>query len=241
MKCSTLSEIFLRSLTMQASFSTWRMQGLGFAFTMLPRIRRENADPAGIAAAFSRHLQMFNTHPYLASAVIGSVVKIEEEGDPEGADHFKRSVMGPYAAIGDAFFWGALRSLAAAASVFAALMGAPMAPWAFLLIYSPAHLWVRGKGFWEGYRRGKGGIDFVRGLNLPALTARIRAGSLVLVAVLAAWATESARRPADLQGEILLKAGALLFTMLCYWGIRKGISSVKILYGMTLLCVVLSI
>ncbi len=241
MKRSTLVKIFLRSLTIQASFSAWRMQSLGFAFAMLPWIRLENSGRAKIAEALSRHLQMFNTHPYLAAAVIGSVVRIEEEGDPEGADHFKGSVVGPYAAIGDAFFWGALRSFAATASVFAALMGSMMAPWVFLLIYSPAHLWVRIKGFVEGCRRGKMGIEFVRRLNLPALSTRLRAGSLVLVAMLAAWAPESACRPSDVQGELLQKAGALVFTMLCYWGIRKGISSVKILYGMTLLCVVLSI
>ena len=52
------------------------------------------------------HLQMFNTHPYLTAAVIGSVVRLEEDGDKLEADHLKKAVMGPYAAIGDSFFWG---------------------------------------------------------------------------------------------------------------------------------------
>jgi mannose/fructose/N-acetylgalactosamine-specific phosphotransferase system component IID len=238
-KRSVLVNIFLRSLTIQASFNFKRMQNLGFAFTMLPLIRKY--DPQRIVDSLISHLQMFNTHPYLAAAVIGSVVRLEEDGDMVEADHLKKAVMGPYAAIGDSFFWGALRLFSAAGAVILAHQGFLLAPLVFLLLYSPAHLWVRGRGFFEGYRQGSHSIDFIRGLDLPGLTGRIRILSLILTGALAAVVVEMAYSRRDFLPEIPVKAVALTLILLCFLGIRGGISPLKILYGMTFLCLALSI
>ena len=70
----------------------------------------------------------------------------------------KQSLMASYAAIGDIFFWGALRPFASIFAVILIYMGLIIAPVAFLLIYTPAHFWIRLKGFIEGYRQGKKGI-----------------------------------------------------------------------------------
>ena len=121
-----------------------------------------------------------------------------------------------------------------------AFTGTLTAPLAFLLLYSPFHLWVRGKGFLEGYRRGKSGIDFIRGLDLPGAAGRIRFLSLILIGVLAAVAVEMACRPRDFLPEIPARAAALGLLILFSLGVHKGISPVKILYGMTLLCMVIS-
>jgi len=240
MNGSTLLGIFFRSLTIQVSFNFWRMQNLGFAFAMLPLIRHREGDQVRIAAFLSSHLQMFNTHPYLASPVIGAVVRIEEEGRTSEAVDLKKALMGPYAAIGDSFFWGALRSFSAVGAVIVAFMGTLTAPLAFLLLYNPFHLWVRGKGFLEGYRRGKSGIDFIRGLDLPGAAGRIRFLLLILIGILAAVAVEMACRPRDFLPEIPARAAALGLLILFSLGVHKGISPVKILYGMPLLCMVIS-
>jgi len=240
MKRLTLLGIFLRSLTIQASFNFWRMQNLGFAFAMLPMIRRQEGDQIRIAASLASHLQMFNTHPYLAAPVIGSVVRIEEEGRISEAADLKKALMGPYAAIGDSFFWGALRSFSAVGAVIIAFTGTFAAPFAFLLLYSPFHLWVRGKGFLEGYRRGKNGIEFIRKLDLPEAAGRIRFLSLILIGILAATAVEMACRPLDFLPKIPASAASLGLFILFSLGVHKGISPVKILYGMTFLCMVIS-
>jgi len=240
MNGSTLLGIFFRSLTIQVSFNFWRMQNLGFAFAMLPLIRHREGDQVRIAAFLSSHLQMFNTHPYLASPVIGAVVRIEEEGRTSEAVDLKKALMGPYAAIGDSFFWGALRSFSAVGAVIVAFMGTLTAPLAFLLLYNPFHLWVRGKGFLEGYRRGKSGIDFIRGLDLPGAAGRIRFLLLILIGILVAVAVEMACRPRDFLPEIPARAAALGLLILFSLGVHKGISPVKILYGMPLLCMVIS-
>ena len=241
MKRSTLLGIFLRSLTIQVSFNFWRMQNLGFAFAMLPLIRHREGDQVRVAAFLSSHLQMFNTHPYLASPVIGSVTGIEEDGEaPETVEDLKKVLMGPYAAIGDSFFWGALRSFSGVGAVILAFSETLLAPLAFLLLYTPAQLWVRGMGFLEGYHRRRNGIDFIRGLDLPGAAGRIRFLSLILIGVLAAVAVEMACRSRDFLPEIPARTAALGLLILFSLGVHKGISPVKILYGMTLLCMVIS-
>ena len=242
MKRRTLFSIFMRSLTIQVSFNFRRMQNLGFAFAMFPLIAEQRKDRTETGVFLARHLRMFNTHPYLVPSVIGSVARIEEEAfAAESAEDLKKALMGPYAAIGDSFFWGALRSFSAVAAVILALAGTLLAPLAFLLLYTPAQLWIRVKGFLEGYRCGRNGIDFIRALDLPKESVKIRYCSLILIGSLAAVAVDTACRswsfPPELPGGAV---GSVLF-LLAFAGVRLGISSVKILYGMSLLCMLLPI
>lgn len=242
MKKATLFRIFLRSLTIQVSFGFRRMQGLGFAFAMFPLISEQGKEWSEKERFLVRHLQMFNTHPYLVSSVIGSVIRIEEEASIPGlAEDLKKALMGPYAAIGDAFFWGALRSFSAVGAVILALAGSLLAPIAFLLLYTPAQLFVRVKGFLEGYRCGRNGIDFIRALDLPKESVKIRYLLLVLIGLLAAAAVDTAGRACNFSPEMPGGAVGLVFLLLVFASVRLGISSVKILYGMSLLCMALSI
>jgi len=149
--------------------------------------------------------------------------------------------MGPYAAIGDSFFWGALRSFSAVGAVILALAGTLLAPLAFLLLYTPAHLWVRVKGFLEGYRCGRNGIDFIRALDLPRESVKFRYLALILIGSLAAVAIDTTSRSRNFLPEMPGGAVGLVLLLLAFAGVRRGISSVKILYGMSILCMVLSI
>ena len=88
----------------------------------------------------------------------------------------------------------------------------------FMLLYSPFHLWVRGKGFLEGYRRGKSGIDFIRGLDLPGAVGKIRFLTLILIGVLGAVAVEMACRPWDVLPEIPAKVAASGLLILFFLG-----------------------
>jgi mannose PTS system EIID component len=234
--------MFMRSLTIQVSFNFRRMQNLGFAFAMFPLIAEQRKDRTEMEVFLTRHLQMFNTHPYLVSSVIGSVTRIEEEAcTPESAEDLKKTLMGPYAAIGDSFFWGALRLFSAVGAVILALAGTLLAPLAFLLLYTPAHLWVRVKGFLEGYRCGRNGIDFIRALDLPRESVKFRYLALILIGSLAAVAVDTTSHSWNFLPEMPGGAVGLVLLLLAFAGVRLGISSVKILYGMSILCMVLSI
>src|SRR5205823_2428299 len=90
----------------------------GFAFAMQPALRELYRDPAARAQAAERHLEFFNCHPYLAAAIVGGAVRLEEEvarglRDPRSVSAFKSALGPPFAALGDGFFWLALRPAAA--------------------------------------------------------------------------------------------------------------------------------
>jgi PTS system mannose-specific IID component len=159
-------------------------------------------------------------------------------------EDLKKVLMGPYAAIGDSFFWGALRSFSGVGAVILAYSEILWAPLAFLLLYTPAQLWVRGMGFFEGYRRRRNGIDFIRRLDLPGAAGKVRLLLLILIGVLASVAVEMAGRlPKYVLPEIPSMASSVILILAflgVFLGIRKGISQVKILYGMAILCMVVS-
>jgi PTS system mannose-specific IID component len=237
-------KIFFSSLFIQSSFNYRGMQNVGFAFSLLPLARLLAGDKERLSNLLTRHLQLFNTHPYLSAPIIGSVVHMEEqEADKTGtaAVNLKNALMGPYAAIGDSFFWGAMKPLAAVFSVLPALQDCLWASLAILLLYNPVHLWVRIRGFVEGYHQGKEGIYFIRYLELPRLTGWVRWFSLAGLGAIAAMIGHSSHAP--LLGrwiELLTPLMFLSLIILCYWGIRNGISQVKILYGMFVISCVLS-
>jgi len=216
------------------------MQNMGFAFSILPLAKRMGGKRDRIAALLTRHLQLFNTHPYLSGPIIGSVLHMEEAcavsgNDEEGAAvaNLKNALMGPYSALGDSFFWGAMKPLAAVFSVVLALQQTLLAPLAFLFLYNPPHIWIRSRGFVEGYRRGKEGIDFIRILDMPKLTGRMRWVSLAGLGCLAALAGRLIL-PSSLVPhiDIIVKLLYLFLILLCSWGIKRGISQVKMLYCM---------
>jgi len=221
------------------------MQNLGFAMAVIPVIREWKMSVEVTAGFLTRHLQMFNTHPYFTGPVLGTIVRLEENSggrDVSESVMVKQSLMGPYAAIGDTFFWGALRPFAAIIACALGYAGYVVAPLAFLLIYTPVHLWVRLKGFVEGYKKGKLGIEFIRTMDLPRVAVRIRWISLIVLAVSAAFLfTNSIRPPVIAFSETIALAVAAAIILFCLFLIKKRISQVYILYGAAVIFLLLSL
>ncbi len=106
------------------------MQALGFCFSMVPAIRRlypENNDAR--KQAIKRHLEFFNTHPYVAAPVLGVTLAMEEqrangaEIDDGAINGIKVGLMGPLAGVGDPIFWGTVRPVFAALGAGIAMSG----------------------------------------------------------------------------------------------------------------------
>jgi PTS system mannose-specific IID component len=208
------------------------MQNLGFTFALIPLIKSAGMDGLKASNFLNRHLQLFNTHPYLTGPVLGSVIKLEEEAhDGQHVESLKTTLMGPYAAMGDTFFWGAWRPFSAIGAVVLTIEGVLWAPLIFLLLYNPLPFYVRLKGFIEGYRRGKHGIDFIGGLNLPGLAVKIRWMSVLLLGILAALLYQGTRHAYMVVPELLMVFFFLGAILPCFWMISRGISTIKILYG----------
>jgi PTS system mannose-specific IID component len=148
--------------------------------------------------------------------------------------------MGPYAAIGDTFFWGALRPFAAIIAIALGCMNFIIAPVAFLLIYTPAHFWVRLKGFIEGYWRGKQGIEFIRMMNLPRVAVRIRWYSLIMLSCFAVLFTEKETLLSIHFSNVIMELGSLVVVLFCVLLIKKRISQFYILYGAVIIFILIS-
>ena len=109
-----LWRVFARSMFLQASWNPQGMQNLGLAYALFPALERLYPDPAAQMVVVRRHLAFFNTHPYVAAAIVGGVLFHEEriargEESPERVTQFKAALMGPLAALGDGFFWLSLK------------------------------------------------------------------------------------------------------------------------------------
>jgi PTS system mannose-specific IID component len=211
------------------------MQNIGFTMAIIPLIRELRLQKKDSERMLTMHLQLFNTHPYFSAPVIGSVVRLEEEqagkGDVLDIPAIKQSLMGSYAAIGDIFFWGALRPFALIVAVILAYMGSILAPVAFLLIYTPAHFWIRLKGFIEGYRQGKNGFEFIRSLDLPRVAVKIRWLSLAILAGAVIWLSCYGCWPFIKTYGFIMKLTAMAVVLLCFLLMKKGVSQIYIIYG----------
>ncbi|NPU86547.1 MAG: hypothetical protein HPY65_18895 [Syntrophaceae bacterium] len=233
-----LIQVFVRSFLIQASFNYWRMQNLGFAFSMIPVIRWLSRERREVSERLDRHLRRFHTHPCMAPSILGSVIRIEEtEGASAGPEAvaLKDGLMGPYAALGDPLFWGGLRPLSSVTGVLLLAVGMSAAPWFLLGLYNVPSMWIRWKGFREGYGRGRWAFEFFQTLDLTRWTAWIRWAGLAALALLGAiLAKISLYRDAALS----LPAGylsALAFLLAVFWFIRRGVPRLLIPYGMFVL------
>jgi mannose PTS system EIID component len=116
-----LFRMFLRSFFIQAGWNYERFQNLGFAYCLQPALEKIYPDREKLKAALLRHLQIFNTQPYMASFVLGNVAGIEERAaasaDPEAAlkpmPGVKQALASSFASIGDRIFWGRLKPMTA--------------------------------------------------------------------------------------------------------------------------------
>ncbi len=99
-----------------------------------------------------RHLATFNTHPYISAAIVGGILHHEErvargESSPEAVMHFKATLMGPLAALGDGFFWLSLRPAAGAVAAASAPWLGAWAALLGLLIYNGVAMTLRARFF----------------------------------------------------------------------------------------------
>ena len=245
MKKGSLIKVFIRSFFIHTALNFRRMQNLGFMYAMIPLFRERKLSRREEEEFLLRHLQMFNTHPYLSAPLIGSIARMEEQ-KPEGDDAssilmVKQSLMGPYAAIGDTFFWGALRPCAGICSAGLVWLGGACALLAFLLMYLPAHILVRWRGFFEGYSSGKHGIECIRRMDLPGISGRVRWLALAALCAGSLWFLRVGYRGVAAEAPGSAAAAAMLAViLLCWWLVKRGVSQVYLLYGAAALAMIYS-
>ena len=157
-----LNAVVLRSNLFQGSWNFERMQALGFAYSMVPVIKRLYPDPNSQERkdAIKRHLEFFNTQPFVAAPVLGVTIAMEEERangkpiDDAAINGIKVGLMGPLAGVGDPIYWGTARPVFAALGAGLAVNGNILGPILFFILFNLVRLATRYFGVTYGYKKG---------------------------------------------------------------------------------------
>ena len=183
--------VWRRHFLIQGCWNYEGMQNVGFAYAILPALREIWAgQPEEAQKSVKRHLEFFNTHPIMGAVVLGAGVRLEEktaagEGDQADVGAFKMGWMGSLGAIGDAFFWGALRPMASVAGVILALFHPLVGIAAMLILYNVTQLAVRRGGFQAGLSGQEAAVEWLKKESLNVKTGSRKLAVTVLGGVYA--------------------------------------------------------
>ena len=143
-------KVWWRSTFLQGSWNYERMQNGGWAYTLIPALKRLYHTKEDRSAALKRHLEFFNTHPYLASPILGVTMALEEERangapiDDKAIQGVKVGMMGPLAGVGDPVFWFTVKPIIGALAASLAMAGNIMGPILYFVLWNAirmAFLW----------------------------------------------------------------------------------------------------
>jgi PTS system mannose-specific IID component len=169
-------QAFVRWLCFSHSAYNWeRMQGMGFAHSMTPIIKKLYKTKEDISAALKRHLVFFNTQPDVGGMIHGIVIAMEEERaagaeiSDDAINAVKTGLMGPLAGIGDTLQQGILipialsigMSIALGGNIATATTGSVLGPLVFIVLTA---IGIWGGGWflwWQGYSQGRTAVTSI--------------------------------------------------------------------------------
>ena len=246
---------FLRSYFLLASFNYERMQNGGWCYSIIPAIKKLYKDPQDRADALKRHLEFYNTHPYVSAPVMGVTLALEEERangaeiNNQAIQGVKVGMMGPLAGVGDPIFWGTLRPICAALGASLAMGGSLLGPILFFVLFNVVRLLIRWYGIKYGYTKGTDIIQDVAGNTLQKITEGASIlGLFVMGALVNKWTTVNI--PVVIS-EVTMQDGSvvtttvqsildqlmpglipLLLTFLCMKLMKKKVNAIWIIFGL---------
>ncbi|HDL6852770.1 TPA: PTS mannose transporter subunit IID [Yersinia enterocolitica] len=247
--------VFIRSNLFQGSWNFERMQALGFCFSMVPAIRRlypENSEER--KQAIKRHLEFFNTQPFVAAPILGVTLAMEEqkangaEIDDAAINGIKVGLMGPLAGVGDPIFWGTVRPVLAALGAGIAMSGSLLGPLLFFVLFNLVRLLTRYYGVAYGYSKGVNIVSDMDGGLLQKLTEGASIlGLFVMGALVNKWThvnipvvVSKITNPAGettvttvqtILDQLIPGLVPLLLTFGCMWLLRRKVNALWIIMG----------
>ncbi|MFL2100197.1 PTS system mannose/fructose/sorbose family transporter subunit IID [Desemzia sp. FAM 24101] len=203
-----------RSTFIQGSWNYERMQNGGWAFSMIPAIKKLYKSKEDRSAALKRHLEFFNTHPYIASPILGVTLALEEERangvpvDDVAIQGVKVGMMGPLAGVGDPVFWFTVRPMLGALGASLAMGGNILGPILFFVAWNL----IRWGFMWYtqefGYKAGSKITEDLSGGLLQDITKGASIlGMFVLAALVQRWVSIGFK---PVISEVQLEDGAFI-------------------------------
>lgn len=153
-------KVWWRHQFLQGSWNYERMQNGGWAYSIIPAIKELYTKKEDQVEALKRHLEFYNTHPYVSSPVMGVTLAMEEERaagthiDDAAIQGVKVGMMGPLAGVGDPVFWFTLRPILGALGASFALSGSIVGPLLFFVLWNVIRMVFEWKTQEMGYKAG---------------------------------------------------------------------------------------
>ncbi len=248
-----IRNLFFRSLAIEANFNFETCQNTGFAFSMIPVLKKVYKTKASISQALKRHLQFFNTSPYGSTLIIGIAAAMEEQNsrakdfDAESINAVKLGLMGPLAGVFDSLFWGTFKVIAAGVGTSLAIKGNMLGPLLFILIFNIPHLALRYNLAFIGYKEGNKFLQKIaKGNVMDKLTSGASILGLMVVGAMPA-SLMSVKTPlmigtvgsaVAVQGildQVVPNMLPLALTFLVFYFIKKNIKITWLLLGLLVL------
>lgn len=222
----------LRLVSLQASYTYERMQGVGIAVAEEPLLEPLAADPDRARVARGRSAQYFNAHPFLAGAAVGALAKAELDGEPgERILRLRTALSGPLGALGDQLFWAGIVPAVMGLALIAASAGGGLRAVVLVVVaYNALRVLVTWWGLKVGLHHGIRVAHAISQSRLPAMAAR--AGSVAALVVgaaipwVAAWLLAGTGQP--VRGTVLVVFGAFLLGVLT---LRRPLSAPALTVG----------
>ena len=248
-------KVMLRSQFLQGSWNYERMQNGGWAFSLIPALKKLYPNPEDSKAALKRHLEFFNTQPWVASSIIGVTAAMEQERangndiDDSAISGVKVGLMGPLAGVGDPIFWGTLRPVLAALGAGLAITGSLLGPLLFFIGINLCRAVTRWYGFKYGYEKGTTIVNDMGGGRLQKLTQGASIlGLFVMGSLVSKWTSiniplelsryknqmgeEVVTTVQSVLNDLLPGLAALGLTFLCMYLLRKKINAMYIIFAL---------
>jgi fructoselysine and glucoselysine-specific PTS system IID component len=250
----TLRSVFWRSFALQGAFNFEKMQNIGYAYSMIPVIKRLYDKESDQSDALKRHLALFNSTPAVTPAIIGISAAMEEQNvnhkgafDESSINAVKAALMAPLAGIGDSLFFGTFRVIAAGIGISLAKQGSILGPILFLVLYNIPNIAIRIWGLKYGYKVGINSLEKLQknGLMNQIMSIVGMIGMMVVGGMVATMLTVETPIKFSMAGatvkiqsiidQIIPNFLPLIVTLFVFWLIRKKISISKLTVGILIL------
>ncbi|MGT2832326.1 PTS system mannose/fructose/sorbose family transporter subunit IID [Streptococcus halotolerans] len=257
-----LRSVFWRSWTMNASRTgATQYHAIGVIYTLLPVINRFYKTDKEKAEAIIRHTTWFNATMHINNFIMGLVASMEKRNsedpnfDPSSITAVKASLMGPISGVGDSFFWGILRVIAAGIGISIASTGSAMGAVIFLLLYNVPAFLVHYYSLYSGYSVGanfikklyeSGGMKIVT--KTSSMLGLMMVGSMTASSVkfktILTVSAKGAKEAAEIQtylDQLFVGIVPLIVTFGAFWLLRKKVNINWIMFGIMLLGIALGL
>lgn len=257
-----MRSMFWRSWTINASRTgATQYHAVGVMYTLLPVINRFYKTEEERAEALVRHSTWFNATMHISNFIMGLVASMEKQNsedkdfDANSITAVKASLMGPISGIGDSFFWGILRVIAAGIGISLASTGSPLGAVVFLLLYNIPAFLIHYYALYSGYSVGasfiqrmyeSGGMKILTkssgmlGLMMMGsmTAANVKFKTILEVAV---KGSDEAMKIQTYLDQLFIGLVPLAVTLLAFWLLRKKVNVNVVMFGIMFLGIILGL